>query len=151
MFAHARTSAHVIFVTLPLRMGREKETCRALLFAPRNNVQVWIQHMPRYWWPFFPWAVCKGYSFTSPLTNGNVPKTYRHTYKPIHARMRLPILQKPFARLTLHGLHDSDAPFTIDWFWLPIFRTNLVRGFWNKEMKIQNKGAVCSLIYQSTP
>ena len=30
----------------------------------------------------------------------------------------------------------------IDSFWLPIFRTNLVRGFWNKEMKIQNKGAV---------
>ena len=23
-----------------------------------------------------------------------------------------------------------------------IFRTNLVRGFWNKEMEIQNKGAV---------
>jgi len=26
--------------------------------------------------------------------------------------------------------------------YLPIFRTNQVRGFWNKEMKIQNKGAV---------
>ena len=30
----------------------------------------------------------------------------------------------------------------IDWFWLPIFRTNLVRGPWNKAMKFQNKGAV---------
>jgi len=30
----------------------------------------------------------------------------------------------------------------IDWFWLLIFRTNLVRGPWNKEMTFQNKGAV---------
>jgi len=30
----------------------------------------------------------------------------------------------------------------LDWFWLPIFLTNLVRGFWNKEMEIQNKGAI---------
>jgi len=29
-----------------------------------------------------------------------------------------------------------------DWFWLTIFRTNIVRGPWNKEMKFQNKGAV---------
>ena len=32
--------------------------------------------------------------------------------------------------------------YAIDWCWLPIFRTNLVRGPWNKEMKFQNKGAV---------
>jgi len=32
--------------------------------------------------------------------------------------------------------------FSVDWFWLPIFPTNLVRGLWNKEMKFQNKGAV---------
>ena len=31
---------------------------------------------------------------------------------------------------------------TIDWFWLPIFRTNIVRGPWNTEIKFQNKGAV---------
>ena len=30
----------------------------------------------------------------------------------------------------------------IDWFWLPIFCTNLVRGPWNKEMKFHNEGAV---------
>jgi len=32
--------------------------------------------------------------------------------------------------------------FLIEWFWLPIFRTNLVRGPSNKEMKFQNTGAV---------
>ena len=32
--------------------------------------------------------------------------------------------------------------FSIDWFWLPIFRTNLVCGPWNKELKSQNKGTV---------
>jgi len=32
--------------------------------------------------------------------------------------------------------------YVIDWFWLPIFHTNLVRGPWNKEMKFQNKRAV---------
>jgi len=32
----------------------------------------------------------------------------------------------------------------IDWFWLPIFRTNLVCGFWNKEMRMYQN---CSLIY----
>ena len=30
----------------------------------------------------------------------------------------------------------------INWFWLPIFPTNLVRGLSNKAMKFQNKGAV---------
>jgi len=30
----------------------------------------------------------------------------------------------------------------IDWIWLPIFRTNFVRGPCNKEMKFQNKGAL---------
>jgi len=30
----------------------------------------------------------------------------------------------------------------IEWFWPQIFRTNLVRGPWNKEMNFQNKGAV---------
>jgi len=33
-------------------------------------------------------------------------------------------------------------PELIDWLWLLIFRTNLVRGPWNKVMKFQNKGAV---------
>ena len=42
----------------------------------------------------------------------------------------------------LTTLSDSIRKSLIDWFWLPIFRTNLVRGFWNKEMEIQNKGAV---------
>ena len=31
---------------------------------------------------------------------------------------------------------------SIDWFWLPIFRTNFVRGLSNKEMTFENKGAV---------
>ena len=45
-------------------------------------------------------------------------------------------------------IHDSSQSThggdytSIDWFWLPIFRTNLVRGPWNKEMKFENKGAV---------
>ena len=36
----------------------------------------------------------------------------------------------------------SRALARIDWFWLPIFRTNLVRGLSNKVMKFQKKGAV---------
>jgi hypothetical protein len=36
----------------------------------------------------------------------------------------------------------DDSIELIDWFWLPIFRTNLVRGLSSKEMKFQNKGAV---------
>jgi len=36
----------------------------------------------------------------------------------------------------------SPLSLCIDWFWLLIFRTNLVRGPWNKKMKFQNKGAV---------
>jgi len=47
----------------------------------------------------------------------------------------------------------------IDWFWLPIFRTNLVRGLSNKEMssvrrsaiELQNKWAKCSIMIYSTP
>ena len=31
---------------------------------------------------------------------------------------------------------------SIDWFWLPIFRTNCVRGLSNKEMKSESKWAV---------
>jgi len=45
----------------------------------------------------------------------------------------------------LHVLHNAfvaNLSRGIDWFWLPIFRTNLVRGPWNTEMKFQNKGAV---------
>jgi len=38
------------------------------------------------------------------------------------------------------GPNDKDSDL-LDWFWLPIFRSNLVRGPWNKEMKFQNKGA----------
>ena len=34
------------------------------------------------------------------------------------------------------------ASESIDWFWLPIFRTNLVRGLWNKATNIQNKGEI---------
>ena len=44
--------------------------------------------------------------------------------------------------------------WTIDWFWLPIFSTNLVRGPWNKAMKFQNKGAVLvqiALLLNSQP
>ena len=37
---------------------------------------------------------------------------------------------------------NGDKCVRIDWFWLPIFRTNLFRGPWSKEMKFQNKGAV---------
>jgi len=36
----------------------------------------------------------------------------------------------------------SQALASIDWYWLPIFRTNLVRGLSNKEMKFQIQGAV---------
>jgi len=37
---------------------------------------------------------------------------------------------------------EKETYKTIDWFWLPIFPTDLVRGLSNKEMKFQNKGAV---------
>jgi len=41
------------------------------------------------------------------------------------------------------GLHVSNLRSRwTEWFWLPFFRANLVRGLSNKEMKFQNKGAV---------
>jgi len=44
---------------------------------------------------------------------------------------------------TAISIHINSSQFiSIDWFWPLIFRTNLVRGPWNKEMKFQNKGAV---------
>jgi len=39
-------------------------------------------------------------------------------------------------------LQRDACKYIIDWFWLPIFRTNLVRGLSNKEMKFQIKGVV---------
>jgi len=42
--------------------------------------------------------------------------------------------------------HTQSSPITdmpkMDWFWLLIFPTNVVRGLLNKEIKFQNKGAV---------
>jgi len=51
---------------------------------------------------------------------------------------------KNFAGIIFYVRRDSFTCVTalMDWFWLPIFRTNLVCGLSKKEKKIQNKGAV---------
>jgi hypothetical protein len=41
-----------------------------------------------------------------------------------------------------HIFESCHMLIQIDWFWLLIFRNNLVRGLWNKKMKLQDKGAV---------
>jgi len=43
----------------------------------------------------------------------------------------------------LHQEHIQVVP-SIDWFWLPIFHTNLVRGFSNKEMSSLRRWAICT-------
>jgi len=45
-------------------------------------------------------------------------------------------------KLSVSSLYLSMYQLYYRLIWLPIFRANLVRGPWNKEIKFQNKGAV---------
>jgi len=49
---------------------------------------------------------------------------------------------RPIQMSHVADTNESVAHIWIDWFWLPICRTNRVRGLSNKEMKFQNRGAV---------
>jgi hypothetical protein len=112
----------------PREQGRSNSSARSFTIIHHNklcyNQQDW----------------CKIYSFRPPFPN-NYP-SYPLPVWPFPFRLTRISRKRRFFPTISVVKSLTKSCLQMDWFWLTIFRTNIVRGPWNKEMKFQNKGAV---------